>query len=145
MSWTVVRPYFNSVLTARGYTEHTDAFATDNIPATVMDKSFHLGLGPITGLGQNQMDQTTEMAVVLRTYYMGYRTPQEAVDIAIEEAEEILKQLVKVEENAGRTDTAGILNVVLNEVALDPIDASNDNAVVVTSSYTVRIVVAVNE
>lgn len=145
MSWSVVRPYFNKVLTDRGYTEHPDAFATDNIPATVIDKSFHTGLGPIAGLGQNHLDQRTEMRVVLRTYYMGYRTPQEAVDLAIEESEEILKQLVKVEENAGRADTTGMLNVVLNEVALDPLDASNDNAVVVTSSYTVGIVVAVNE
>lgn len=145
MSWTKVRPYFNAVMENLGYSEHKDAFAVDNIPETVMDKSFHVGLGPVEGTGQNHLAQESEMSVVLRTYYLGYRTPQEAVDTAISEGETILKQLVKVTDLGGRVNTDGLMNVVFNEAALDPIDSSNDNAVVLTSSYTVRIAVAVND
>lgn len=145
MSWSNVRPYFNAILNQLEYREWVDGFATDNIPDSVLDKSYHVGLGPIDGIRQNQLDQETEFSVVLRTYHKGYRNSQEAIDTAVAEAEAIMKRLVKVEEIDGRVNTAGILNVLFNEAAFDPIDASNDNAVVVTSSYTVRVVIAVNE
>lgn len=145
MSWTAARPYFNAILETLEYREWPDAFATDNIPDTVLDKSFHVGIGPIAGTKQNHLDQETEMQVVLRTYFKGYRNPQEALDTAIAETETVVKEAIKVSDVGGRLSTAGILNVVFNEAAFDPIDASNDNAVVVTSSYTVRIIVGVNE
>lgn len=145
MSWNNVRPYFNSILEAQGYREWAEGFAVDTIPDTVLDKSFHVGLGPMEGIRQNQLDQETEVNVVLRTYYKGYRSSQEAIDTAVSESETIMKQLVKVADVGGRVSTAGLVNVTFNEVAIDPIDASNDNAVVVTAGYTVRVVIPVNE
>lgn len=145
MSWSNIRPYFNAILEAKGYREWDDAFAVDNIPDTVMDKSYHVGMGPFDGIKQSQLDQETACTVVLRTYYKGYARPQEALDLAISETETIMKECVKVQQVGGRVSTAGILNVVFNEAALDPIDASNDNAIVVTSNYTVRVMIGVNE
>lgn len=145
MSWVNVRPYFNSILEAKGYQEWPDAFATDNIPANVIDKSFHVQPGPFTGIRQNQLDQETECAVTIKTFYKGYRTPQLAFDEAILDTESIMKDCVKVSEIGGRVNTVGILNVVFNEANIDPVDGSNDNELVVTSQYTVRIMVGANE
>jgi hypothetical protein len=140
VSWSEVRPYFRTILDTRGYGEWKDGFATDNIPASALDRSFHIQLGPISGLKQNQSDQESEVAVTLRTYYKGYRDPLEAIDFAISETEAIVKECVKV---VNRAETTGILNVIFQESNIDPIDASNDNAVVVTSSYSVRVILDV--
>lgn len=145
MSWTVIRPYFNAILETKEYREWPDAFAVDNIPDNVLDKSYHVSIGLIAGIRQNQLDQETEVEVVVRTFHKGYANPQEAIDFAISETESIMKECVKVSDVGGRVSTAGILNVVFNEAAFDPLDASNDNSIVVTSTYTVRVIVCVNE
>lgn len=140
MSWTLVRPYFNAIMESAGFDEWPDGFATDNIPSNILDRAFHVQIGPITGTGQNQSAQETESTVTIRMYFKGFRDPQSAIDTAIEQTETVMKECVKP---SNRTATPGIKNVVFNESNIDPIDASNDNAVVVTTSYSVRVILAV--
>lgn len=140
MSWTGVRPYFKTQLESRGYELWPDGFNFENIPSNIMDRSYHVDISPITGDRQNQSDQESTLDVSVRTFYKGYRDPQEAKDKAIEESEEIMKLCVKP---SNRAATEGILNVVFNEVTIDALDESNDNAVVATASYSVRVITAV--
>jgi hypothetical protein len=137
VSWTAVRPYFDTILESAGFAEWADGFATDNIPANILDRAYHVQIGPITGTGQNQSTQETEATVTIRMFFKGFVDSQLAVDTAIEMSETVMKDCVNP---ATRTTTAGIKNVIFNETNIDPIDASNDNAVVVTSSFTVRVI-----
>lgn len=140
MSWSSCRPYFATVLDARGYTAWDDGFATDNIPAAILDRSYHVAIRHLGGLKQNQQDQETEMTVTLTTFYKGFNDPQAAIDTALSESQLIMQDCVKP---ATRTATAGVLNVVFDEANIDPIGESNDNAVMVTATYTMRVIVAV--
>lgn len=139
MSWAFVRPYFEEILREREYREWEDSFGTD-VAAGVMDKAFHVGVSRMTGRKQNQQDQETEIQVELRTWHVGYGKPVDALDEAIAESQAIMQECVKP---SRRVQTPGLLNVVFNEAGVEPLAANNDNAVMVTASYTVRVIVAV--
>jgi hypothetical protein len=140
MSWSSCRPYIAAILDARGYTAWGDGFATDNIPANLLDRAYHVGIRHLGGLKQNQSDQESEATITLTTFYKGYGDPQAAIDTAIAENQAIMQDCVKP---SNRTLTPGLLNVVFDEANIDPIGESNDNAVMVTATYTMRIIVAV--
>lgn len=140
MSWSLARTYFDNILVAKGYEEWPDGFAIDNIPSNRLDKAYHISIRQFRGIRQNQSDQESEVQVEVRTFYKGYNNPKQAIDDSIYEAESLMKECVKL---SNRTQTPGILNVVFNEAAVDPVAATNDNVVMVTQSYTVRIVIAV--
>lgn len=140
MSWANVRPYFQGLAESAGFSEWPDGFAFDNIPSNLLDRSYHTTLGPLTGVRQNQTDQETNVDVDVRVFFKGYNNPAEAIDTAISEMESFVKSCVNP---ATRTETAGLLNVVFNELTLDPFDASNDNAIVATAGFTVRVIINV--
>jgi hypothetical protein len=140
MSWSSVRPYFDTVLEELGYQNWPDGFGTDNVPSNLMDRAYHINIQTLTGIRQNQSDQETEIAVELKTWYKGYNDPAAAIDVAIAETQGIMQECVTP---SRRTTTPGLMSVVFNEAGVDPIGPSNDNAVMVTASYTVKVVVAV--
>jgi hypothetical protein len=141
MAWSDARPFFKSRLDALGYTEWTDGFfSIENLPETIIDKAYHISPTSISGDRQNQTDQESTMTVEVRTFYSGFRYPVEAIDAAVEGSEEIMCSCVSP---LSRTLTAGILNVVFISADVAPIDDSNDNAVIVTATYRVRVITAV--
>lgn len=140
MAWSDVKPYFKTILEAKLHVEHPDGFNIENLPSTLMDKAYHVLIGPISGDRQNQSDQESTVTVTIKTFYKGFRYPQEAQDIAILETEEIMKSCVNL---TTRTTTSGILNVVFDNSEIDPVGETNDNAVVVTSTYSCRVIIDV--
>jgi hypothetical protein len=140
MSFSAIRPYFESKLEAMDFSLWPDGFATDNIPSNVLDRAYHVSLGPLVGVRQSQADQETESVATVRMYFKGFNDPRVAIDEAIEQFETFMKSCVAP---SARTLTDGIKNVVFNEANIDPIDASNDNSVVVTATFTVRVILAV--
>lgn len=141
MAWSDVRPFFKSKLDGLGYTEWPEGFFTaENLPDTVVDKAYHVIVNDISGDRQNQCDQESTLAVEMSTLHKGYRYPAEAIDAAVAGSEEIMSALVAP---LARTMTTGILNVVFNKANIAPIDNTNDNTVVVTHSYSVRVITGV--
>lgn len=140
MAWADVRPFFRSHLEAQGFTEWTDGFYDiQNIPETIIDKAYHISMGTINGDRQNQTDQESTLNIEVRTIHKGFRYPAEAIDAAVEYANEIMCAVVSPQ---SRTTATGILNVIFNAVDIAPIDNSNDNTVVVTHAYSVRVITA---
>jgi hypothetical protein len=141
MAWSDVRPFFKTHLDLLAYTEWTEGFFDiANLPETLVDKAYHVIINDINGDKQNQADQESTLEVELSTFYKGYRYPAEAIDAAVAGSEEIMCALVSP---LARTMTTGILNVVFNKANIAPIDNSNDNTVVVTHTYSVRVITAV--
>jgi len=141
MAWSNVTPFFKSHLDALGYSEWSEGFFNiDNMPETIIDKSYHLTVSGIAGDKQNQTDQESTVEVEIRTIHAGFRYPAEAITAAVVGSEDIMCAVVSP---LARTITTGLLNVVFNSVDIAPIDNSNDNAVVVTHTYSVRVITAV--
>jgi hypothetical protein len=123
-----------------GYTEHDDGFAVDNIPETILDKSFHVFIETIDGGPINHTHQDTESTVVLRVFFKGYRLVSEAIDNSILSVEEIIFDVCKV---ANRTAT--LLNVVFNSADFNPLNAENDNGVFVEMRFGARVILGIEE
>jgi hypothetical protein len=140
MSLSNVRAYFKDRLTGLGYTEWEDGFNFENIPETILDRSFHVFLGSINGGPINHTHQDTESEVILRVFFRGYRSEVLAIDESIEGVEEIIRDVCKV---ANRTAT--LLNVVFNSVEFNPLNAENDNSVFVEMSFAARVILGIEE
>lgn len=138
MSMKSVRSYMRAMCKNVGLSEWKDSFNSDNIPENILDKAFFLDMRDVTqGQQRSQWDQVVLMPLTVRIFKKGYRTPADAIDAVIELTENLIKEAcAPVNSNA---QTNGIKGVLFDSCRYDPIDQSNDNAVVseVTFNFTV--------
>lgn len=125
MSLSLVRPYFKARCLAVGLTEHPDEFNIDNIPSTIIDKSFHVGLTSANGDKLNQNDQEISAPVEVVFYYKGFRDPSDGLDKAIAKSEELIKEAERPSNRLG----ACIKNVNLNSIVYEALSLGNDNVI----------------
>jgi hypothetical protein len=136
-----IRPFFAARLEAIGFREWRDGFVFENIPETILDKSFHVYLETISGSPIDQKDQSLTGLVVIRVFFRGYRDVTEAIDESISSTEAIVKEVCKV---SNRT-SEGLLNVVFDGVDYEPLTAQNDNSVLVTLRFAAQTLFEVEE
>ena len=96
MSLTAVRTYFRARMNERSYAEHVDGFNIDNIPSTLLHKSYHLLSGPVRPIKQNQEVIELTSEITIRFFLKGYRKPSEAIDLAIAEEEALIKSSLNI-------------------------------------------------
>lgn len=137
---TDVRAYLRARAIAVGLHEWTDAFNVDNIPSTVIDKSFHLTMGVAEGIQRNQRDQEIEYPVEIRIAVKGFRSPADGVDQALAFAEALVVEALDPPNSLTQTR---IKTVFFQALAVDPVAQSNDNLVVATLSLRVMGALAV--
>lgn len=133
MSFSLVRSYFRARCKSVGLSEHLDAFNSSNIPSTIMDKSFYLGSPVISSRKLNQNDHEFDIVMDMSVFFKGYRDPSEGLDRAIESIELLVKEIEKPSNRLG----ACIKNVVTQNIAMEAIADSNDNAIRVRISCNV--------
>ena len=140
MSLSNVKTYFVDRMDGLSYQEWPDGFAFDNIPETILDRSYHVFIESISGGPINHTHQDTESEVVLRVFFRGYRNASEAIDDAISGVETIIADVCKV---ANRTAT--LLNVVFDSADFNPLNAENDNSVFVEMRFSARVILGIEE
>lgn len=136
MAWTDVRPFFNNILEAKGFHVWPDGFDITNIPTNVLERAYHVSIGTVTGGPSNQRDQLSSMSIQVQFFIKGYRDPSSAIDQAIGEAEEIVKEVIRPSQ---RTATAGIGNIVFASVDFNRLNDSNDNAILAIMGFEAKI------
>jgi hypothetical protein len=140
MSLSSVRPYFRARLNEKGYKEHEDGFNTNNIPSTLLNKSYHISTPSISTIKQNQDIIEMNVLVEVRFFIKGYRRPSTAIDTAISEQESMLKSILSA---ANRT-LGNIKNVSFSGSTIEPLGDTNDNSVLVTLSFDTLIMICPN-
>ena len=135
-----VRSYFRTALVALGFKEWTDAFNVDNIPSTILDKSFHLSApsGSRRG-GYDQQKQDAETSVAIRIARKGYKNPANAIDQCLVDVDAIITQCLDIT----RRNESGIKNVYNGGHSITALDASNDNVAVLEINFTCFIILKV--
>jgi hypothetical protein len=134
MSFSSIKPYFRERLQAVGYSkEHLDAVNLLNVPAVLIDRTFHILVSGSSGISATQSDQTIEANVVVSVFFAGWNNEIQAIDDATTEAENILKSCVKISERVTGNDT--LRNVSFISHAVSPVDGSNDNIMVLTLEF----------
>lgn len=136
MSISLIKPYFTQQLNALGLTEWTDAFGEDNLPSTVVDRSYHQRVVTVSGTSINQ--ETLEYLVnhELKIYFKSFNDTDLGVDNALIESESVIVKCCNLPEYS----TAGLKGVFLDSMDVSPFDNEvNDNLMVATIQFSVRI------
>lgn len=128
------RLYFRNKLNELGYKEWQDGFNFENIPLTLLNKSYHIETNRGTGTRLNQYDLEHEQTLTLRFFLKGYRNPAQAVDEAHVEIEKILKKILLC---LDRVTQPRIKNISYNNYLIEKFDDSNDNSLIVTLEFTI--------
>lgn len=136
MSISVVKPFISAQVNSLGFEEWEDAFGENNIPSTIIDRSYHQAVVSVLGSGINQ--ETVEYTVVHSTklFFKAFNQTDVSVDNAIGEAEEVLKKFLSVPDYT----SAGLKGVFLDSIDIAPFDnEENDNIIVVTITLNIKV------
>lgn len=136
MSIAAIKPYFSSKLVALGFEEWPDGFGDDNIPSTMLDKAFHQRFLSADSRSINQ--ESFEMVVrhEVKVFIKGFNSPSTAIDEGLVLGQTIVASCLNL---ADYLD-AGIKALFFDGFTVDPYDdINNDNIVVLTLSFSVRV------
>ena len=141
MSIKAARGYFRERGEELNLREWKDGFAFDNIPANIVDRSFHIETGTVVAVKLNQTDQELNFSQTVRIFVKGFRNPASGIDSAIGLAEDFIKACVRAPVRL--TQTTGIKNVVFENASFDADSASNDNLIVASLTFRVFVILSV--
>lgn len=138
MSLSAIRPFLRTRMNALGFTEWTDGFNFDNIPETILDKAYHISSPSADGRAVTMHDLQVDFGHEIEVFRKGFNDPAEAIDMIIEDMEDIICDLLDPEQ---RFD--GHLNIEIKGFTLEPLNDENDNSVKATLSISVRVTLGV--
>lgn len=137
MNISDLRTYFINRIQAEDsdFREHTDGFNRDNIPSTLLNKTFHIEFGNFSGEGL--VDQVTKdvQEVNVFLYFKGFRDPKATIDTGMDTGNNIRLGAIKFE-NIAASLIPEMKKVILNSMSPSPID-TNDNSIIITLSFSV--------
>lgn len=134
-----VKAYARLRMAALGYREHYDGFNFKNIPATQMDRLFHVELGESIGISNNQDSQDIETEFTIRIFRAAGSNPKTLIDNAVVLADTVIADLLKASNRLTQTE---IKTVRFNLMAIEPNDLTNDNAIIVRMSFTALVIIS---
>lgn len=141
MSLTNVKPYFRTVLKELGHREWKDAFNDENIPGTVLNRSYHLKLGDSSPIGTQDSNLIKiSQPITIKLYVKGYRNVNEGVDTAVEYAEAIIKKALGDVRRS--TSYTGIMNVTFGGKTQNELSTDNDNVIKVELNFNCVVLLA---
>ena len=120
--------YLKDILKNNGYREWEDALNFENIPNSLLDKSYHLEIGQ----GRGQKIHEILHNIRIRLFYKGYKNPASATNLAYDEMEKLATLII-----AGRISHAKIKNIVFNNYQIEKQDKTNDNNVMLMLDFDI--------
>lgn len=131
--------YCRSRLISLGYKEWGSSFEAENIPKTRLEKSFHLKMGLVRGVSNNQNVQIIEAPIEISIFCPPERESKTAVNNAVEKFDALIVDLIKAE---NRLNFDGIKTVNFESFALESLGKSNDNGIILRISLTALIAIS---
>lgn len=141
MSFVDLRTYFESAMgqVDPDFREWEDAFNIENIPSSILDKSWHIQFGPFSyNAGGAHTCLSFSCPVVLNVFFKGYRNPKEAIDTALVFADAIVRECTKP---VLRLNQPRIKNVLPSLGSVRELATTNDNAAVLELQFTCEVLV----
>lgn len=133
MSITAARSYFRARSEAVGLREWKDGFNFQNIPSTILNKSFHIEQAQIVGVKLNQNDQEINSSITIRIFVKGFRDAASGIDSALVLTEDLITECV--EPGNRLTQSTGIKNIVFENANIEALGPDNDNAAVASLTF----------
>jgi hypothetical protein len=134
MSLIDVRSYFRTRMDSAGFTEWRDGFNFENLPSSILDRSYHIESGSIEATASNHQVHEFNCPVTLRLFLKGYLDPVQAIDDAYTDVESILSAILPPDERFG----TAVLDVVPGSITIVPLADSNDNSLIVEMVFSAK-------
>ena len=136
MSLSSVRAYFKSRVTdeVSNAVEHKDAFNIENMHTNARDKMYHIIYQNSSNVETHGDRVTDNVSVTLSMVFKGYRDTQAAFDSTSDTVHNIKLRASKISNYTG-----GIKRVVCDSINITPVDDSNDNILLATLEFNVRM------
>lgn len=137
-SLATVRPYFELAMKAvdKKFKQHEDAFNIDNIPSSLLDCAWHLGIPNGSMVSFNQSCLSYNLPVTLNVWVKGYRTTLEAVDSGLKKAEAIIKECCR---HSKRLNQTFIKNVLPTGFTVSALSGTDDNIARIELTFTILV------
>lgn len=131
MSLTLVRSYFRTRMNELNFKEWKDGFNFENIPSTLLNNSYHIESNQTKGEKLNQNDQVILSTVSIRLFKKGYKDPASAIDLTIQDQENILLEILNPQNRIG----GGIKTIKYLGSNIEPLNTDNDNAIILKLDF----------
>ena len=135
-----VRTTIRDLIIELGYTEWT-GFLSEEVPETILEQTFHVGVTSGVGNGINMHVLPVENRVVLTLWKKGYRNAVEAQDAGLTTIQEIMCHLL----NPITRTRPAYRKIGFDSYDLLPIDLDNDSICKITMNLTVEVIVEVTQ
>lgn len=138
MSFKPIRTFFQNRIAEidSDFTEHEDAFNFENIGANQLDRKYHIFYGNVTTTAANQNTTNDVVSAQVNLFFSGYRTGAEALDSAMDIANEFRINCLRRTKYAGETF---IKNVVCQNIEAIPLN-TNDNAIQIRLTFNISVI-----
>lgn len=137
---TKVLPYFRAVMNDLGHKEWRDAIPDDNIPNTIIHRSYHLLIATVGSARQNQSLIEMECPIGVTLIVKGYKDTSSGMDLAVTYEEEILKKALENFRRAATYD--GIKNVKFVSGEIKELNKQTDNIFRITMIFNCSVATA---
>lgn len=138
MALAGVLPAIATKLRTAGFVEWKDAFPIDNIPATILDRSFHIGMGTVSSTAANQKSHVFRMPITVQILRRGFRDAHNARESCMIDSDTVLSSLLATSFRLSIVDDVKDLSPL--SIDLDPISSSNDNDFILTMRFEALII-----
>ena len=132
MSMTALRAYFKNRCEVLGYREHKEAFSTESLPLTIIDRSYMVEVGTFRVEQMSAGDIEMSCPATVKVFFKGFRDHAAGMDSAILESEKIIKECLRPSSRL----TSQVKNVSLEGVSFEPMVDSNDNVILVNLNFS---------
>lgn len=148
MSIQAVRPYFRSRLDLQGFKEWKDGFHVDNIPLNILDKSYHIELGNVSGKKQGQTAIQIDAKVTVKLFVKGFRDVASGIDTAIKYCEGVIQDIcsyknIKAGIAPNNIPGGNLLHVDFKNLDIKKLTAKNDHSILAQMDFESSIILDV--
>ena len=135
MIFDAVRPFFRTRLKALGFKEHFDAFDTDNVPSTLLDKSFFMSSGGVQGSESDHQVHNFSYPMKVVVFKKGFGKPVQARDDAETIVDTILSDLISPAVRLGTV----LKDIVPVRYEISAVSESDDKDIVIEFEFLVKL------
>lgn len=139
MSFKPIRTFLENRLLAvdSDFEVYDQGFENSNVGANDFDKRYHIFYGSVATTSANQNVTNDVVTAIVTLYFQGARTSREALDDAMDLANEYRVECLKRTNYSTQTF---IKNVVCSSIVAEPIADSNDNAFRISLTFSISII-----
>lgn len=132
-----VIPYFRERLNILGFSEWPQPFSFDNIPNNIIDNSYNIVVGSISGGPANHQAFTFEIPTTVRVLKKGFREPLKSRDKSLETADKIYGDLLAAQ---NRLNATGIKDVRPTNSQPVQLSETQDNIIILEMNFTTIVI-----